>query len=407
MKPKRVIRSALWLSALLAVIFAVGMVVNLGLFSYAVISLSGKGGEPQVSRYAEMLEHTDNGYLLAAEAEEILAENHYWAMLISDASGEVLWSYGKPPEVPERYSLSDIAAFSRWYLADYPVKVWTVTDGLFVLGGPKDSAWKYPVEMSMDQLNFWPVWTVIALACNFLVIFGVSVWMTGRRYKERDSARIEWVSGVSHDIRTPLSMVLGYAASLEKDGEIPEKQRQQAGVIRQKGEEMRSLVADLNLVNRLEYAMEPLKKEGLSMAALVRETAANFLNGDLDEKYPIEVEIDPAAAALQTYGDRALLVRMLGNLVGNSIRHNPQGCSIRIELRAERKLLHLTVQDNGAGFSDQQLTLLRRDTPPETALGGGGLGLRIVKRIVAVHGGRICFRNLPAGGCSCTVQLKV
>jgi len=404
-KSKGIRYSALWLSALLAVIFAVGIIVNLGLFFYAVISFSGKGREPKVSMYAEMLEHTNSGYLLPAEAADKLTENHYWAMLISDTNGEVLWSYDKPPEVPEQYNFSDIAAFSRWYLTDYPVKVWTVEDGLFVLGAPKDSIWKNPVEMSMDQLNFWPVWIVVALVCNFLVIFGVSVWMSGRRYKERDAARIEWIAGVSHDIRTPLSMVLGYAASLENDGEIPEKKRQQAGVIRQKGEEMRSLVADLNLVNRLEYAMEPLKKESLSMAALVRETAANFLNADLDEKYPIEVEIHPTAAALQTYGDRALLVRMLGNLIGNSIRHNPQGCSIRIELGAERKLFHLTIQDNGAGFTDEQLTLLRKGTKHETS-SGSGLGLRIVKRIVEVHGGQICFRNILEGGCSCTVWLK-
>lgn len=405
MKRKRAVHGALWMAALLAVIFAVGLAVNIGLFSYAVITLSDKGGKPQVSQYAEALEHTNSGYMLPVETTDALAANHYWAMLISDADGKVVWSYDKPKEVPERYTFSDIAAFSRWYLADYPVKIWAVADGLFILGAPKDSTWKYPVEMPIAQLDFWPAWIGAALVCNFLVIFGVSVWMSGRRHRERDAARIEWISGVSHDIRTPLSMVLGYAASLENDGAIPEKQRQQAGVIRRKGEEMRLLIADLNLANRLEYAMEPLKAERLSMAALVREAAANFLNADLDEKYPAEVEIDPAAAALQLRGDRALLVRMLNNLMGNSVRHNPQGCSIRVELRTEGKLLRLTVQDNGTGFSDKQLTFLRQDTLPE-ASSGHGLGLRIVKRIVAVHGGRIRFKNEPAGGCSCTVWLK-
>ncbi|MEL7567242.1 MAG: HAMP domain-containing sensor histidine kinase [Dehalobacterium sp.] len=405
MKPKRALHSALRLAALLAVILAAGLVVNIGLLSYAVFTLSDKGSEPRISQYAEALEHTNSGYLLPKETMNALAVNDYWAMLISNETGKVVWAYEKPVEVPEQYTLSDVAVFSRWYLADYPVKVRALEDGLFVLGAPKDSAWKYPLEMPVVQLYFWPVWLGVALVCNFLVILIVSVWMTGRWHKNRDAARAEWISGVSHDIRTPLSMVLGYAASLEKDGALPEKTRQQAGIIRRKGEEMRLLIADLNLVSRLEYAMEPLQTECLSMPALVREAAVDFLNADLDEKYPIEVEIDPTAAALQLRGDRALLVRMLNNLIGNSVRHNPQGCSLRIELCAERKLLRLTVQDDGTGFSDEQLALLHRDTLPE-GFSGHGLGLRIVKRIVAVHEGRIRFKNEPAGGCSCTVWLK-
>jgi signal transduction histidine kinase len=405
MKPKRALHSALRLAALLAAILAVGLVVNIGLFSYAVVTLSDKGSEPRVSPYAEALGHTNGGYMLPEEIMDALAANDYWAMLISDETGKVVWAYEKPVEVAEQYTLSDVAVFSRWYLNDYPVKVWGVEDGLFVLGAPKDSAWKYPLEMPVAQLYFWPVWFGVALVCNFLVILTVSVRMTGRWHKNRDAARAEWISGVSHDIRTPLSVVLGYAASLENGGALPDKQRQQAGIIRRKGEEMRLLIADLNLVSRLEYAMEPLQTERLSMAALVREAAADFLNADLDEKYPVEVEIDPAAVALQLRGDRALLVRLLNNLIGNSVHHNPQGCSIRIELCAKRKLLRLTVQDDGTGFSDEQLALLNRNTLPEASL-GHGLGLRIVKRIVAVHGGRVRFRNDPSGGCSCTVWLK-
>ncbi|HWQ80076.1 MAG TPA: HAMP domain-containing sensor histidine kinase [Anaerovoracaceae bacterium] len=405
MKSKRALHSALQLAALLAAILAVGLVVNIGLFSYAVFTLSDKGSEPRVTPYAEALEHTNGGYMLPEGAMNALAANDYWAMLIANETGKVVWAYEKPVEVAEQYTLSEVAGFSRWYLNDYPVKVWGVEDGLFVLGAPKDSAWKYPLEMPIAQLCFWPIWFGVALVCNFLVILSVSVWMMGRWHKNRDAARTEWIAGVSHDIRTPLSMVLGYAASLENEGALPDKQRQQAGIIRRKGEEMRLLIADLNLVSRLEYAMEPLQTERLSMPALLREVVADFLNTDPDEKYPIEVEIDPAAVALQLRGDRALLVRMLNNLISNSVHHNPQGCSIRIELCVERKLLRLTVQDDGTGFSDEQLALLNRNTLPEASW-GHGLGLRIVKRIVTVHGGYIRFKNELAGGCSCTVWLK-
>ena len=195
MKPKRALHSALRLAALLAAILAVGLVVNIGLFSYAVVTLSDKGSEPRVSPYAEALGHTNGGYMLPEEIMDALAANDYWAMLISDETGKVVWAYEKPVEVAEQYTLSDVAVFSRWYLNDYPVKVWGVEDGLFVLGAPKDSAWKYPLEMPVAQLYFWPVWFGVALVCNFLVILTVSVRMTGRWHAPNGYREFLTISG--------------------------------------------------------------------------------------------------------------------------------------------------------------------------------------------------------------------
>lgn len=89
MKPKRALHSALRLAALLAVILAAGLVVNIGLFSYAVFTFSDKGSEPRVSRYAEALENTNGGYMLPKETMDALAVNDYWAMLISNETGRV------------------------------------------------------------------------------------------------------------------------------------------------------------------------------------------------------------------------------------------------------------------------------------------------------------------------------
>lgn len=406
MKPKRALRGVWRLTVLLVVILLAGLVVNLGLLTYAVFSIADTNSNTKVPLYAEALKKTGGVYTLPAQMEKDLATTGAWAMLIANETGAVVWSYEKPGDVPEQYTLSEIASFSRWYLQDYPVKVWAAEDGLFVLGAPKDSAWKYPLEMPISQLEFWPVWLLVAAACNFSVILGVALWMKGRWQKERDAARSQWIAAVSHDIRTPLSMVLGYAANLEDDGALPEKQRQQASLIRCKGEEMRLLIADLNLANRLEYTMEPLQIENLSPAALVRQAAAMFINGDLEGKYPLEVEIAPAVERMMLWGDQALLSRALQNLIGNSRRHNPQGCDIRMELTRERRRLKLMIRDNGVGFAPKQLALLQAKAR-SAADSRHGLGLHIVKHIVHVHGGRIRFKNEPQGGCSCTIWLKV
>ena len=398
------LRAAGGLAAGLAGVMAAVIAVNLVLFGFAVSYLSRTdGGRVRVSEYAEALSQDASGaWTMAAEEAEALRGRGCWAMLL-DAGGEVVWSQDLPDSLPRAYGPAQVAAFSRWYLADWPVKVWTVGNGLFVLAQPKGSEWKYQVEMPTEQVGFWPVWGAAMLAVNAGLLLGAAAFITHRAAQRRDAARSEWIAAISHDVRTPLSMVLGYAAALEEAPELSGEQRRQAGLIREKGEQLRGLISDLNLTNRLEYAMQPLKREWLSPAALVRETAADFLNEDLDGQHPMEVSISPAAEQLRLLGDRQLLARMLENLIRNSARHNPQGCAVRISLAQRGVRLRLCVSDAGRGFSREQLRRLNRGEGAQDE-GGHGLGLRIVRDVARAHGGRARFDNTPEGGGRCVID---
>ena len=399
-----VLRGAGRLAAGLAGVMAVMIAVNLLLFGFAVSYLAGTvGGRVRVSEYAGALAQDGSGAWSMAENKAAeLRERGCWAMLL-DAGGEVIWSQDMPDGLPRAYTPAEAAVFARWYLFDWPVKVWTVGDCLFVLAQPKGSVWKYQVEMPTEQVGFWPLWGMAMLAVNAGMLLGAAAFITRRAARRRDEARSEWIAAISHDVRTPLSMVLGYAAALEDAPELTGEQRRRAGLIREKGEQLRGLIADLNLTNRLEYAMQPLKREWLSPAALVREAAANFLNEDPDGLHPLEVSISPAAEETRLLCDRQLLARMLENLIRNSVRHNPQGCAVRVSLTRRGRRLRLSVSDTGRGFSEEQLERLDRGERIQDE-GGHGLGLRIVRDVARAHGGRARFDNLPEGGGRCVID---
>jgi signal transduction histidine kinase len=394
-------------------------------------------------------------YVLAEEAAKLLERQRAWAMLIGE-DGAVKWEERLPDDVPRTYGLTDVAKFSRYYLSEYPVYIWEHADGLVVVGYPKNSHGKFLFNWDADWVRSVPWRLGMLLILNAAVALMLSILMGLRlvrnirplvtgvhrlareepvrldergllgdlagsintasailqeknaALKARDEARSNWIAGISHDIRTPLSMILGYASELEENPELPEEERRQAGVIRRQGEKLRSLVSDLNLVSMLEYDMQPLRRERVRLASLARQAAADMLNGGLVERHTIELE--PADEDLWIVGDRKPLLRAIGNLLQNSVNHNPQGCRIVIGTfrSGDGTRIGLVVRDDGRGVPREQLAELtelpyssKRTKPPRQ---GHGLGLPMVDRIVKAHGGRLLLDSPDGGGLIATME---
>ena len=215
----------------------------------------------------------------------------------------------------------------------------------------------------------------------------------------KDNTRAEWIRGVSHDIRTPLSMVLGYASELEDDDALPTEARQQAGMIRRQGERLKSLVEDLNLTTKLEYALQPIRRETVDLAEIGRQAVSEVLNSGLPEQYEIAFSEEHLGRAARIEGDAALLRRMLDNLIRNSTVHNPQGCHISVAVGTEDGRCTCTVADDGVGMDAARLEALNREADVSSTQGGEhGLGLKLVRQIVKAHGGMVQFRQaVPQG----------
>ncbi|MEW6650692.1 MAG: HAMP domain-containing sensor histidine kinase, partial [Chloroflexota bacterium] len=399
----------------------------------------------RVSQLAEGLTLQEGTYTFPEDYQESLNKNSQWAMLINEQGG-VTWNYRLPDDVPQQYSLSDVASFTRWYLGDYPVSVWRRPDGLFVLGGMKNSVWKYFFEVPESELDsiflYLPAILVVnvLLAVLIALIFGIQLSRSLKSLaqgiknmsekkavdlpakgllgdfaadinrasaylvkqdlalQKRDDARTKWIASISHDIRTPLSLVMGYANELENAPELSNTNREQARIIRMQSQRIKELVNDLNLTSKLEYDMQPLRLETVSLGELIRNVAADFLNNLHDADYPIEVEMKDGTQDAKVLGDKQLLGRAISNLIINSIQHNPNGCHIKVALGKLDPFYFICISDDGVGFSPRILSVLNQmDETQKPA--GIGLGLTIVYQIVKAHGGNIASHNLPNGGC--------
>lgn len=375
------------------VFFIVSMIV------FVKKDVSGLGG----GEIRNALLITEDGYALTDEMAQRLAEKEQWAMLL-DGEGRKLWSYRKPVELPDSYSRADIARMTRWYLQGYPVWLRIWDDEIMVVGMGKNTVWKYPVEFSISWMDYVKQVGLYFLLINVAWIVLLAAFFTRRFMRNREQARIEWIAGISHDIRTPLSMVMGYADTLEQNGELSEEARQQAAVILHQSVVMKELIADLNLTSQLEYSMQPLRMEKIRPAQALRSEAAAFLNDDAEGNLRIEVEIDAKAEQIMLRADEQLLQRAFRNLIINSIKHGGQSeaVEISIQMKEERRRFLIRFEDNGTGYSEEVLRRLR-DKKKKDA-GPGIRGLEIVKKVVLAHGGKIRFGNREEGGSFCEMR---
>ena len=214
--------------------------------------------------------------------------------MVLDADGRVIWSYALPRTLDRRYTSSDVARFSRWYLDDYPVFCWTEDYGLFVAGTEPGSMWKYTAYASpgmlTDVAGFLLPCLLGMLAAELAVCFLLS-WRGARELlalARRDNARTQWIAGVSHDVRTPLAL----------DAALPAPARQKAGGIRTQSERLRTLIDDLNLTSKLQYGAQPLRRELLTVGPLLRQLVAQFCDSPLADQCDLSLTQRPKS--LQT-----------------------------------------------------------------------------------------------------------
>ncbi len=227
--------------------------------------------------------------------------------------------------------------------------------------------------------------------------------------QKMDLIREEWITNITHDIKTPLTSIRGNAEILsDPDYVIDISSRIKfASVIIDKSDYLKTLIDDLNLSTRLKNEQLLLHKTPINLVSLLRQVIIDFIN-DPNFHQP-DIQFKYSNQYLPHEVDEILMKRVFSNLITNALTHNEYPVQIQIDIKQIHDHIVITISDNGKGIPKEELGHIfnryYRGTNTTRAPQGSGLGLAISHDIIERHQGIITASSQPEQGLTVTITL--
>ena len=399
--------------------------------------------------FSKYIYEDNNKILVDKEGKNILDKKHIWIQILDENSNE-LYRYNAPEKLDKKHTPAQLINGYKYAggFKDIGTDNILVSSKLinnkeytYILGFSKNDLQKYiftfnPMDLANTAIKI--IWIIlfidliIALIFGYLfskrltkpmksIIEGVENLEEGKYdvyYKEKglyqsvynklnkladtlksneaernklDKLKQEWIANISHDIKTPLSSIKGYAELLsDSDYEIDSEEVKDYGlIINQKSEYIKELVDDLNLTMKLKSSDRFLNKSEDNIVRIVKDSIIQILN---DPKYSNRnIEFITNKNIIKKQVDSNLFKRVINNLVYNALVHNNEDVSIIVSInyKTDNEII-ISVKDNGKGISKDDLECIfdryYRGTNTGEIHKGSGLGMAIAKEIIIAHG---------------------
>lgn len=403
----------------------------------------------------------ENGELQVEEIGlERLDEYGLWIQFL-DENGEEIFSHNKPDGYPSKYTAAELLALSTSkYENGYTLFVNSLDDTdeecSYIVGFPYDIG-KYLLYYNGSRISRLSPAAKLLIRAGFGIlaasIFAYSVWLSRKLskvtdgirrlsiqdyipikekgvfteiyaslnkmnrelqqadkvQKETERTRQEWITNITHDLKTPLSPIKGYAELLA-DNSVKEAQEiQEYGkIILKNVNHTEKLINDLKLTYQLESGSIPYSPKDMRIIRCVKEWVIDIINDPAFSDRDITFE--SSTPELVARIDPDLFRRAVQNLIINALTHNPENTKVKIAVTVtpENRVL-ISVQDNGVGISETDQAELfdryYRGTNTKEKPEGSGLGLAIAKQIVTLHGGNIIVNSKLNAGTEFIISL--
>ncbi|MBC5815979.1 MAG: PAS domain-containing protein [Candidatus Eremiobacteraeota bacterium] len=231
--------------------------------------------------------------------------------------------------------------------------------------------------------------------------------MSARHADEIEQLKNEFVSTVSHELKTPLAAIKAYCSTLLLNPGLDEEARvEYLSVVDQQTDRLNRLIDDLLLVTRVEAGQMLKRRVRLSLDTILERVVGDLLyDGSV---HRIELETN----GVKVSGDPDRIVDVLTHILDNAIKYTPGGGTVRVAAREQDGHTVIDIRDEGIGIHEEHLPLIfdrfyRVDSELTSNVGGSGLGLFLVHSLVRAHGGKVDVRSEPGKGSTFTLKMPV
>lgn len=226
-----------------------------------------------------------------------------------------------------------------------------------------------------------------------------------RELSTTETLQTDFISDVSHEFKTPINAIEGYASLLEGEPS-PEEQRAYVEKILFNTRRLSALTGNILLLSKLSNQSILPQKTQFRLDEQIRQAIVALEQKWSEKELGFEVEL----AETPFFGYESLLPHVWTNLIGNAVKFSPKGGEIRIKMMRTEGAVVFTIEDNGPGIvpgDEEHIFTKFYQSESSHGMEGNGLGLALVRQIVEMSGGSVDVQNLEAGGCRFTVRLPL
>lgn len=394
------------------------------LMTFLYLNYRSNNKYPNPNSVYSYVENNKSDVYLNEINKAYLKEQNIWSIRL-DGEGRVIESFNKPEEVKDKYNLTDVARFTRFYLKDYPVFTYIAGDGLIIFAYPKNSLDKLP----SNYYNYNKFIFNVGLALSFLILFlifvyiiyrvdiknifknilpfqkaidslyepeyekldengelkdlAVSINQANEEYNNLKNSQDKWIRGVTHDVRTPLAKI-SWEISKDNKEDIDIKN------IKDQVLKISNILEGLNLT----ISLSNIDKENFTKEnplKVIRKVIIDKLNESPNKEIIFENKLEIKKPMIEM--DSNLFYRMIENILKNSLIYTAGKITVTISDAGNEIII--TISDEGEGVPENILEKINNEDL--TNITKHGLGIFISKQITELHGGTFKIENKHPG----------
>ena len=379
-------------------------------------------------------------YKVNQTAKKLIKKHNLWVMILDQKSGNEKFNIKKPKNIKTQFDYADVIKFSRYYLDDYPIftQIKKEQKDIYIIAFPKESIIRYGNNFfDLKRIQIFPILILViifvnCLFCLFLYLYSVTflnrniqpiinaigklpvglnkqvnsvqeldrltlaVNSANKKLRKNEEFKENWISGIAHDIKTPLSVIVANASlAIEKTDNDDLLKNLKPTLI--ESHYIQNLLNDLNIFARLTNGNLKLNQEITDIIPFFKEIIIQIINQEIWNDFNFEFIPDNKLLGKKMYIEKSLMSRVIHNLIYNSVLHNPSGCNIQIVLNyISRNKFSVIIRDNGIGTSTVRLKNINKIEEFNFDISGvrrSGMGLKISNQIVDLHGGSMIITS--------------